>query len=618
MEPSETQKSHLNTKKRRLHVPTTSTSHNEILEMGQGPCQRSVLTVEVRQELNSKSRQQDPTTQGVNFEVWNPNYDPLDSQQQGTPGDAEADMTESTGTLARFQRLVGVKKGPQIGLDDGKTDSSGNLAESVFNHNSPVINCIGLGKKTVKKTSEALLLPKQQTKVIVGKAGEGPLSIALHEHHLVPTEVPPLWDIPCHTCHQPPGESWHYDFDFPLPRATAWDHFENLAQELESKETPSEFSPQRIIRSITDLDISEYTRSTSFGRFDTFRQSPPVKQEENGGALSADEEQVDSGAHTRSGGIGKKMKNISLTMRKRIVRNYAKALSEELGDETEKVGEEGNVVDRVRSFPEVLRKSSYSMESVYSLNSGQSSSSGVTSGSDSSQRDSLRLDEELSLTNTGQICGRAQVHTDFVPSPYDTESLKLKVGDVIEIISKPPMGTWTGVLNNKVGNFKFIYVDLIEEKVPEPPQKMRTHRRSRRPQAKTVQELLERLHLEEYGSSLLLNGYQTVDDLRELKEQHLVELNVTDPEHRLRLMAAVECIHDVECIQEPQSNIKVAENHEDKSPVESIKVDLSDCPRDSGCYISQGCYSPDCTDKNKDETNTSLPVPDHHPPMGST
>lgn len=50
---------------------------------------------------------------------------------------------------------------------------------------------------------------------------------------------------------------------------------------------------------------------------------------------------------------------------------------------------------------------------------------GVTSTSDYfSNRDSLRLDENLFA---GQCCGRARVHTDFVPSPYDTESLSLKV-----------------------------------------------------------------------------------------------------------------------------------------------------------------------------------------------
>lgn len=51
---------------------------------------------------------------------------------------------------------------------------------------------------------------------------------------------------------------------------------------------------------------------------------------------------------------------------------------------------------------------------------------GVTSGSEGcSNRDSLRLEEDVPYT--GQFCGRAKVHTDFVPSPYDTESLKLKV-----------------------------------------------------------------------------------------------------------------------------------------------------------------------------------------------
>lgn len=53
-------------------------------------------------------------------------------------------------------------------------------------------------------------------------------------------------------------------------------------------------------------------------------------------------------------------------------------------------------------------------------------SGGVTSGSEGcSNRDSLRLEEDVPYT--GQFCGRAKVHTDFVPSPYDAESLKLKV-----------------------------------------------------------------------------------------------------------------------------------------------------------------------------------------------
>lgn len=257
-------------------------------------------------------------------------------------------------------------------------------------------------------------------------------------------------------------------------------------------------------------------------------------------------------------------------------------------------------------------------------------SGGVASESNGSggQRDSLRLEEDGSYQ--GQFCGRARVHTDFVPSPYDTDSLKLKVrrssgcgggssvprcdephpgkslaqvGDIIDIICKRPMGIWTGMLNNKVGNFKFIYVDILVEKEKEAEEgeeapKIRQQKLCKRPRPKTLLELLERLNLEvrclggchffskevipscykctviphtplcqsgacrhpgyqssptrslfqndcmcrlqEYSSALLLNGYQTVEDLRHLQEKHLIELNVKDPEHRRRLLAAAE------------------------------------------------------------------------------
>lgn len=51
---------------------------------------------------------------------------------------------------------------------------------------------------------------------------------------------------------------------------------------------------------------------------------------------------------------------------------------------------------------------------------------GVTSCSDgTSNRDSLRLEDDVPYN--GPFCGRAKVHTDFTPSPYDTDSLKIKV-----------------------------------------------------------------------------------------------------------------------------------------------------------------------------------------------
>lgn len=57
------------------------------------------------------------------------------------------------------------------------------------------------------------------------------------------------------------------------------------------------------------------------------------------------------------------------------------------------------------------------------------------------------------------------------------------------------MGTWTGLLNNKVGSFKFIYVDVIPEEAA-PTRKSRGQAKSKRLKPKTLHELLERINLQ--------------------------------------------------------------------------------------------------------------------------
>ncbi|XP_038123946.1 SAM domain-containing protein SAMSN-1a isoform X3 [Cyprinodon tularosa] len=335
---------------------------------------------------------------------------------------------------------------------------------------------------------------------------------------------------------------------------------------------------QRAASNVSDKARSNKPkRSTSFGRFEGLRHhSSHAKTEENG--TNTVREESDGPDPARSAGLGKKMKEISLTMRRKMGRKHIKSLSEETGDDTDKDPEA-----ETDSSPQVEKSSANTSNSLESLCSGQSSSSGITSESNGSgQRDSLKLEEDGSYQ--GQFCGRARVHTDFVPSPYDTDSLKLKAGDIIHIISKPPMGIWTGMLNNKVGNFKFIYVDVLEEEkekeAEEETPKIRQQKLCRRPRPKTLLELLERLNLEEYASALLLNGYQTVEDLLHLQEKHLIELNVKDPEHRRKLLAAAECRY-VE--GDDTSN---AEEH--KSSHGQQEED-SDCPRDSGCFIPSEC-----------------------------
>ncbi|XP_061682994.1 SAM domain-containing protein SAMSN-1-like [Syngnathoides biaculeatus] len=335
---------------------------------------------------------------------------------------------------------------------------------------------------------------------------------------------------------------------------------------------------QRAASNVSDkTKSSKPKRSTSFGRFEGLRHNP-AKAEENG--TNTLPEECESLEANKSAGIGKKMKTISLTMRRKMGKKHAKSFSEETCNDTETEG-----------TPAPEKNSTRASNSLESLYSGQSSSSGVTSESISSgQRDSLRLEEDGSYQ--GQFCGRARVHTDFVPSPYDTDSLKLKAGDIISIISKPPMGIWTGMLNNRVGNFKFIYVDVLVEEEKEKEEgeeeddenddspKIRQQKVCQRPRPKTLLELLERLNLEEYASALLLNGYQTVEDLTHLQEKHLIELNVKDPEHRRKLLAASQSHYS------EGDDVKDAE--ESKSSGGPQEED-SDCPRDSGCFIPSEC-----------------------------
>ncbi|XP_030007968.1 SAM domain-containing protein SAMSN-1a isoform X2 [Sphaeramia orbicularis] len=395
-----------------------------------------------------------------------------------------------------------------------------------------------------------------------------------HQRWSNPGEGSPVWGSIQHTCRRPLTEYRVYSHDFSGSHGKEWEgrQQQGTSQDSGLKRDGKPQVPPKVPRSITDVDLLEPNRSTSFGRFEGLRNHPSqAKPEENGTAVVTEE--CESSDPNKSAGLGKKMKAISLTMRRKMGKKHAKSFSEETGDETDRDQEA-----ETENSPAAVKNSAHSLESLYS---GQSSSSsgGVTSESNgSAQRDSVKLEEDGSYQ--GQFCGRARVHTDFVPSPYDTDSLKLKVGDIIHIISKPPMGIWTGMLNNKVGNFKFIYVDvLVEKEEEEETPQIRQQKLCKRPRPKTLLELLERLNLEEYASALLLNGYQTVEDLMHLQEKHLIELNVKDPEHRRKLLAAADCRY---------TGDEVRDSEEHKSS-HSPQEEDSDCPRDSGCFIPSEC-----------------------------
>ncbi|XP_069749322.1 SAM and SH3 domain-containing protein 3 isoform X2 [Narcine bancroftii] len=345
-------------------------------------------------------------------------------------------------------------------------------------------------------------------------------------------------------------------------------------------------------------------RSSSFKHFE--RSKPPssplvneqdlnkTENEEMTDNLQAgSEEAIKSGSK-----LGKKWRAvISRTMNRKSGRMMVKALAEERNE----TGEESPMSPMT---PDDLMYLRLGDRASYSPSESEEYANSPLSRQTSSSGDPFTPDSDVQLDNLpppylGPFCGRARVHTDFTPSPYDFESLKLKKGDIIDIIEKPPVGTWSGMLKNKVGSFKFIYVDILPNEV-EQPRKSRLFSKSKRPKPKNLQELLDRINLQqELTSTLLLNGYQTLDDFKELRESHLNELNILDPEQRAKLLTAAELLMDYDRIE--------AEQEENTDAQLSSSLPLCDIPRDSGCYESSENLESTLEDSELSITEEQIP-----------
>ncbi|XP_065744811.1 SAM and SH3 domain-containing protein 1 isoform X1 [Phocoena phocoena] len=355
---------------------------------------------------------------------------------------------------------------------------------------------------------------------------------------------------------------------------------------------PEDDKAQKVSRSLTEGEMKKglgslsHGRTCSFGGFDLTNRSLHLGSN-NSDPLGKEgdfvyKEVIKSPTASRIS-LGKKVKSVKETMRKRMSKKYSSSVSEQDSGLDGMPGSPPSSQPDSEHMDKPKLKAGGSVESLRSSLSGQSSMSGQTvstTDSSTSNRESVKSEDgdDEEPPYRGPFCGRARVHTDFTPSPYDTDSLKLKKGDIIDIISKPPMGTWMGLLNNKVGTFKFIYVDVLNEEEEKPKRPTRRRRKGRPPQPKSVEDLLDRINLKEHMPTFLFNGYEDLDTFKLLEEEDLDELNIRDPEHRAVLLTAVELLQEYDS------------NSDQSGSQEKLLVDsqgLSGCsPRDSGCYES--------------------------------
>ncbi|XP_067398474.1 SAM and SH3 domain-containing protein 1 isoform X1 [Emydura macquarii macquarii] len=321
---------------------------------------------------------------------------------------------------------------------------------------------------------------------------------------------------------------------------------------------PEEEKTQKVCRSLTDGEMKKglgslsHGRTCSFGGFDLTNRSLHIgnnNSDQTGKEGDFIYKEVIKSPSASRISLGKKVKSVKETMKKRMSKKYSSSLSEQDSSSDVMPGSPQSPQPEPDSLDKPKLKAGGSVESLRSSLSGQSSMSGQTvstTDSSASNRESVKSEDgdDEEPPYRGPFCGRARVHTDFTPSPYDTDSLKLKKGDIIDIISKPPMGTWMGLLNNKVGTFKFIYVDVLNEEEEKPKRPTRRRRKGRPPQPKSVEDLLDRINLKEHMPTFLFNGYEDLDTFKLLEEEDLDELNIRDPEHRAVLLTAVELLQE--------------------------------------------------------------------------
>ncbi|CAH0725226.1 unnamed protein product, partial [Brenthis ino] len=182
-----------------------------------------------------------------------------------------------------------------------------------------------------------------------------------------------------------------------------------------------------------------------------------------------------------------------------------------------------------------------------------------------------------------QMLCRARALVDYIPNIYEKDALRYKKGDIIEVINMNASGIWRGVLNNKVGNFKFANVEVLSERDTMRSRSSKwckSRERLWETRPRTVEELLRRIDLPEYMVAFSRNGYEDIELFKEIEPSDLDYLGIMTPDHRTRILAAVQLLHQLECGEgEGEGEGGGSSSEGGDSPFGRRQF-----PRDSGCY----------------------------------
>jgi hypothetical protein len=118
---------------------------------------------------------------------------------------------------------------------------------------------------------------------------------------------------------------------------------------------------------------------------------------------------------------------------------------------------------------------------------------------------------------------------DNNPSPYDREGLPFRAGDRVEILAMNPNGMWRGRVRGREGTFKFIHVKLLDKNCP--PKQQASSSRGGAADYLEVSQVLREAGLSHLAPRFILNGYETVGELRGITTSELDYLGVSEEAH---------------------------------------------------------------------------------------
>lgn len=107
-------------------------------------------------------------------------------------------------------------------------------------------------------------------------------------------------------------------------------------------------------------------------------------------------------------------------------------------------------------------------------------------------------------------------------------------------------GQWKGICQGRKGTFKFINVELLSERSVKQRRELKWHRNIK-VKPISVEDLLQQINLPEHISVFVLNGYEDLELFKEIEPSDLDYLGIINPEHRAKLLTAVQLLHDLDC-----------------------------------------------------------------------